>query len=216
MNFFKQCVVMLLLVVIVLVPFTAFSEVTCTIVKNPDKTLTRIFYSHGKEIARAVEDRNGGIIKTVGKIPDGVAKEYYKGGKLSADYNYRDGKLGGITKFYYEDGKMRGESNYYNGTLEGKTRYYYTTGALSGEWNYKNGKLEGMTTLYWGNGKIKAQRSFEDGKQDGVSKKYYDSGKLQYEEAYVDGRIISKKEYNKAGVVILNQNYQIDRERKAK
>ena len=193
-----------LLIIMVFIPAVALAVVTTKVVKNPDETLTRFFYSDNKEIASETRDRNDNIIKTTGKIPDGMVKEYYVSGKLKAEYNYKDGKLEGMSKFYYESKLLRAEENYKNGKPEGRYRVYYTTGSLGGEWYYENGKREGMTTLYWENGNIKVERNFKHGKQDGVSKKYYNSGELRYIETYKNGTKINRKTYNKNGVLIPN------------
>ena len=197
-----------LFIILILIPAVALAEVTTKVVKNPDETLTRFFYSDNKEIARETRDRNDNIIKTTGKIPDGVVKEYYASGKLKADYNYKAGKLEGTSKFYYESKLLRAEENYKNGKQEGKYRVYYTTGSLGGEWYYENGKREGMTTLYWENGNTKVERNFKNDKQDGVSKKYYNSGELRYIEMYEMGIKIDRKTYGKNGILILDQNFQ--------
>ena len=194
------------LLIVILSGFTlGFAEVTSKKIKNPDGTLTRFFYAKGKEIAVETKDRNDKIIKTTGKIPDGIVKEYYGNGKLKSEYYYKDGKLDGKIKHYYESGLIREERNYENGKLDGRCRVYYTTGSLGGEWYNKKGKREGMTKLYWENGNIKAERSFKSGKQDGISKKYYNNGNLRYKETYKNGELINLKKYAENGRIIFDK-----------
>lgn len=197
-------IMIVFLILAVVIPAVVFAEVTTKEVKNTDGILTRYFHSNGKEIAKQIQDKDGNVIKTTGKIPNGVVKEYYESGKLKAENNYKDGKLVGTSKFYFESGQLREEMNYKNGKLDGRYRNYYTTGSLGGEWYYKNGKREGVTMLYWENGKTKSERNFKDGKLEGVSTRYYNSGTLRSIEHYKNGRRIKLKAYNKKGEIILN------------
>lgn len=199
--------VSLILIILISDFVFAFAGITTKIVKNPDGTLTRFFYKGNKEIAREIKNRTDKIIKTTGKIPDGVVREYYGSGKLKAEYNYKDGKPEGMSKFYYENGSLREEKNYKNGKLDGRYRNYYTTGSLGGEWYYQNGKREGMTKLYWENGNKKAERNFKSGKQEGVCKRYYNNGELRYIENFKNGIKINRKSYSKSGKMILEENY---------
>ncbi len=53
-----------------------------------------------------------------------VKKEYYPNGRLKAEWNYDNGKLGGISKVYYEGGKLQYEVHYKDGKQEGITKKY--------------------------------------------------------------------------------------------
>ena len=200
-------IVTCLLVSILLSAAVVFAEVTRKATPNPDRTIEFVFYSKGKEVARQLVDKDGIILKTTGKVPDGVVKEYYESKKLKSEYYYKDNKLEGTIKQYYESGLLREESNYKKGKLDGKYRNYYTTGSLGGEWSYKNGKREGVTKFYWENGNTKAERIFKDGKQEGVCRRYYNSGELRYIEVYKNGKLINKKKYNANGEIIYEKNY---------
>ena len=186
--------------------YSKSGEITVKAIKNPDKTITRVFYSKGKEISRQIQDRNGDVIKTVGKIPDGAVKEYYESGKLMEEADYKNGKREGISKWYYENGLLKGERNYKDGKLDGIIKWYYSTGSLGTEFNYKSGKLEGLTKLYWENGNIKAEHNYKDGKRDGVNKQYYESGELRFIYLFKNGQRISRKTYNRSGKLLSEQN----------
>lgn len=176
-------------------------------VKNPDETMTLVFYRGDEEVARQIRDRNGTIIETVGTIPDDIIKEYYENGELKEEINYRNGKREGMSKWYYETGVLKGERNYKEDKLDGLIKWYYVTGSLGTDFNYKNGKLEGLTKLYWENGNIKAEHYYENGKREGINKQYYNSGELRFIYTFKNGRRINKETYDRGGNLLSRKNY---------
>jgi len=202
MNTTQQQRILFVCIGVLLLPTLVLAEITCKIVKNPDATVTKIFYSKSKEIAKETRDKGDCVIEIIGKIPDGVCKEYYESGKLMALYNYKGNKLEGMSTFYYEDGSSRGERNYKNGKLEGKSRFFYTSGALSAEWNYKEGTLEGKTMLYWGNGNVKADYNYKNGTREGVNTWYYENRVVRSVEVFEKGKMIHQKKYDNKGKII--------------
>ena len=129
-----------LLVIFLLSTAIVSAEVVRKKTSNPDGTTAYVFYSEGKEIAKQTVDAAGNIIKTEGKIPDGVVKEYYKSGKLKGEGTVKDGKPEGIVKEYFESGKLKVEWNIKNGTLDGTTKRYYESGDIRCIDKYKNGQ----------------------------------------------------------------------------
>ncbi|MEK7450266.1 MAG: hypothetical protein AAB019_12390, partial [Planctomycetota bacterium] len=110
----------LVLVLIVLMPAIILGdgEVTQkTTQEYPDGTIKEIiYYQDGKKIAKKLFDEKGN--STIeGKIPEGIAKDYYASGKLEDEATYKDGKQEGIHKIYYESGKLEIEGNYKNDKL---------------------------------------------------------------------------------------------------
>lgn len=176
-------------------------------VKNPDNTMTIVFYRGDEEVARQIRDRNGTIVETVGTIHDGIIKEYYEGGELKEEINYKNGKREGISRWYYETGVLKGARNYKADKLDGIIKWYYDTGSLGTDFNYKNGKLEGLTKLYWENGNIKAEHYYENGKREGINKQYYNSGELRFIYTFKNGRRISKETYGRSGNLSSTKNY---------
>jgi len=153
----KRITVCLLLVL--LSANIVYAEVTGKPIFNPDGTIEYVFYSEGKEVAKQILDKDWNEIKTIGKIPDGIVKQYYESGKLQFECNYKDSKREGITKRYDENG------------------------ILINEWNYKNGKLEGISKEYYKNGTYKCIDTYQNGKL--IKKRAYDeSGKLKFEWGY--------------------------------
>jgi antitoxin component YwqK of YwqJK toxin-antitoxin module len=182
-------------------------ELIAKSVKNADNTITMIFYSGDKEVARQTRDRKDTIVKTTGKIPDGLIKEYYESGNLKEEMNFKNGKREGISRWYYESGVLKGERNFKEGELDGIIKWYYDTGSLGTEFNYKKGKLEGLTKLYWENGNLKAEHYYENGKREGLNKQYYNSGELRFIYTFKNGRRISKETYDRSGNLTSKINY---------
>lgn len=116
------------------------AEVTRKQTLNPDGTKGYVFYSEGKEVAKQIVDDGGNVIKIIGKIPDGIVREYYQSGKLKGEGNFKDGKLEGIVKEYYESGKLKTEWNFKNDKLEGISKRYYESGGTKYIDTYKNGQ----------------------------------------------------------------------------
>ena len=73
-------------------------------------------------------------------IPFGIAREYYKSGKLLRETLYTNGKKNGIEKWYYENGAIMSEFPYTNGAYNGTIKYYYENGKLQGTIQFVNDK----------------------------------------------------------------------------
>ena len=131
-----------------------YAELTIKEVVNSYGTKELVFYSKRKEVAKQTVDAFGNIIKTSGKIPDGIVKQYYKSGNLMFEFIYKDGKRKGISKNYYENGNLLAEINFKNNKKEGTEKIYYESSKLKSELIYKKGKLEGISKKYYEGGGI--------------------------------------------------------------
>jgi len=196
-----------LLILMAFISAVAFAEVTTVVVKNPDNTAIKIFYSGGKEIARQVKDVKGNVTKTTGKIPDGVVKEFNDNGKLLVGWNYKNGNLEGESKEYFLSGELLEEILYKKNKREGISKKYYKSGKLLAERNFKNDKLEGATRMYYEDGKLFAELNYKDGKLDGETKVYYESGKIKTVETYKSSKKIRTKSYDPQGKVLIDHDY---------
>lgn len=223
------------LLLVALSPAVAYAEVSRKIVKNTDRTEQVFFYSGGREVAKKVLDEDGNVIKTIGKIPDGIVKEYYESGKLKSEWNYKNGKLEGICKTYYEsgelmfkynykegkqdgitrsyyrNGRLKYEYKYRDGKLEGTIKKYYRNGKLAFEWNYKDGKREGITKSYYRSGSQRAEWNYGDNRLDGITRIYYENGGIQYIDTYKNGQKVNRKAYDSKGKLEFDQDYPVER-----
>jgi antitoxin component YwqK of YwqJK toxin-antitoxin module len=75
--------------------------------------------------------------------PVGIAREYYKSGKLRSETPYgADGHIDGIAKSYFESGVVSLMTPYVYGKKEGVERTYYESGKIASETKYDNGLPE--------------------------------------------------------------------------
>ena len=200
----------------------------------------RTYYINGKEVAKQIWNKEENRFEIIGKIPDGLVKEYGKNGQLfwegnykenklnglSKDYagknrsltfeaNYKDDKLNGISKFYLYDGKLSSASNYKDGELENR-REYYKSGQLKVETNYKSGKRNGMSIYFYENGQLIAEVNYKNDKQDGITKIYWESGEIAYIDTYKNGEKIYRKAYDRKGKLEFDQDYPYTLDKKEK
>ena len=192
---------------------TVSKEVSRELISNPDGTKEYVFYSDEKEITKQIV-KGGRVIKTIGKIPDGIVKEYYKSEKLKAEWNYKNNKLEGLSKQYFESGKLMTESNLKDGKAEGLSKRYYENGKLFVVSNYKDGKEEGKCMMYDENGMLFSELHYRNNKLDGITNIYDESGKIRVIENYENGKRTKRKEYDEKGNLRFEKNDTMDKEKK--
>ena len=190
---------------------TVPKEVSMKLISNPDGTKEYVFYSDGKEITKRIV-KDGRVIKTVGKIPDGIVKEYYKSGKLKAERNYKNNTVEGMGKQYYENGELMAERNFKDGKLEGIEKQYHESGELFSVSNYKDGKEEGKSMMYDENGTLSAELNYRNNKLDGISKIYDENGNIRIIETFKNGKRLKREEYDEEGNLEFEKEYTIDKE----
>ena len=174
---------------------------------DPDETVEHVFYVKGEEVARQVLDEDGSVIKTAGRIPDDIVKQYYKNGKLEFECKYNNNRTEGIARVYYESGKLSAELSFKNGKLEGVSKEYHENGKLSAEYNYKDNKLDSISRLYYESGNLMSEWNYKDDKHEGISKKYYEHGGIRCLHTYENGQLIRKKTFDKSGKLESDKNY---------
>jgi antitoxin component YwqK of YwqJK toxin-antitoxin module len=201
----------ILSILLVLIATGTFAEVTTVLVKNPDKTVTKIFYSEGKEIAQQVQDSQGKVTKTTGKIPDGVVKEYLDNGALHYEWNYKNGKLEGISKEYFLSGELLEEILYKNNERDGVSKKYYKSGKVLGERNFKNDTLEGTTKMYYEGGNVFGELHYKNGQLDGETKMYYEDGKVKVIETYSNSQKTRMQAFDPQGKVVTDHDFTAEK-----
>jgi len=197
----------ILSILVVLTSTGAFAEVTTVLVKNPDTTVTRIFYSDGKEIAQQVQDSQGKVTKTTGTIPDGVVKEYLDNGALQYEWNYKGGKLEGVSKEFFLSGELLEEILYKNNVREGVSKKYYKSGKLLAERNFQHDQLEGLTKMYYEGGTVFAELNYKNGQLDGETKMYFEDGKVKVIETYSNSQKARMQAFDPQGKVLVDHDY---------
>lgn len=194
----KRITVLFLVPVLVLLFSFAFGEIIREVIKRADGTQDAVYYREGKEIARELLATDGRVKKTVGKIPDGVVKEFFFNGSVREEVYYKNGKKEGVSKLYDDKGVVRAEFNFRRGMQEGLSRTYYPTGELLKEISFKNGKLEGVNREYAKDGTLLFEAYFRDDEQDGVTTIYHPDGEKTVS-VYKRGKLVSEKHYDALG-----------------
>jgi antitoxin component YwqK of YwqJK toxin-antitoxin module len=190
--------VMVMMPVLVLVSSFVFGDVTREVIKNPDGTQEVIFYRDGKEVAKELVGTDDTVITTMGKVPDGLVKEFFFDGAVREEVYYKNGKKEGVAKLYNSKGVVRGEFNFKKGIQDGLSKTYYDTGELLKEISFKNGKLEGVNREYAKDGTLLFEAYFKDDKQDGITTIYDPKGGKTVS-VYDKGKLVSEKHYDANG-----------------
>lgn len=194
-------------IVLILMATGASAEVTAVRVKNPDNTITKIFYSAGKEVAQQVQDSQEKVIKKTGKIPDGVVKEYFDSGGLHYEWNYKDGRLEGLSKEFFLSGQLLEERLYKNNEREGVSKKYYKSGKLLTERNFQHNQLEGLTRMYYESGILASELNYKNGHPDGETRMYYENGKIKVIETYSNSKKMRVKAFDPEGKIVMERDY---------
>ena len=194
----KRKSALLLMLVLVFVSSCVFGDVTREVIKNPDGTQEVIFYRDGKELAKELIGTDDTVITTMGKIPDGLVKEFFFDGAVREEVYYKNGKKEGVAKLYNSKGVVRGEFNFKKGIQDGLSKTYYDTGELLKEITFKNGKLEGVNREYAKDGTLLFEAYFKDDKQDGTTTVYDPKGGKTVS-VYDKGKLVSEKHYDAKG-----------------
>jgi len=175
--------VLLCVLLMLLSTAVTYAEIIRKKVVSADGTTELIFYSGTQEVARQRIGDNGRVIKTTGKVPDGVVRAYHSNGVLVGEMSYEHGKLEGIERTYYKNGNLRSETTYKNGKREGVIKKFYGGGTVSAESHYKNDTLEGITTHYY---------------RTGVVSDIY---------TYKNGQLVNRKTYDEKGILRLERDF---------
>jgi antitoxin component YwqK of YwqJK toxin-antitoxin module/predicted MPP superfamily phosphohydrolase len=133
------------------------------------------------------DELDGEIKNTHGRI---VKRR--ENGKLSVEWNYKEGKLEGETKLFYPDERVKAIINYSNG-LPKKVLSYYQNGQLNFSGNFFNGQLGGEAKRFYGNGQLMYSKKLINSKFEGPRSFFYPNGNLKEEKKFknsmVDGEV---------------------------
>ncbi|MDR2905680.1 MAG: toxin-antitoxin system YwqK family antitoxin [Helicobacteraceae bacterium] len=155
-----------------------------------DNTTIATLCIDGKAIEERGYDERGGLdyakpLKN-GKA-EGVAKRFYRSGKLALESPYKNGKLEGVWRSFYESGKLAQETPYKNDKAEGIAKIFYESGELEQERPFKNGVRDGIVKTYYEDGKLKGEIQYKNGKRERLAKFFYENGELERKIMYKNG-----------------------------
>lgn len=113
------------------------------------------------------------MFDTLLKQKEGLAKLYYKNGKLKQEGLWHKDKQEGIWKFFNNDGSINSEITFANDNQNGLSVFYNRSGVVIERTNWKNGKLDGISIEYYDDSKVKRLTKWIDGKK--IEEKKYPS-----------------------------------------
>ncbi len=132
--------------------------------RDPNIRVVKEFYPDGRLKSET---------EALGKLRQGVSKEYRKDGTLENLIHYDNNRKHGPAYNYYPDGKtVKVEVHYEKGYKNGETRWYYPDGKIYRITPFVNGKILGIRTTYYENGNPQAEIPYWDS-QPGVGLKEY-------------------------------------------
>jgi len=105
-------------------------------------------------------------------------KEYYKSGKLEAEYSGEEGIPDGVLKGYYISGELQYLVNYSQGKQEGLTQEFYRSGKLKKKYYFKNGVAYSSNSFHE-NGNLADECNCEEGRKLCDFKLFYSNGKVR-------------------------------------
>lgn len=120
--------------------------------------------------------------------------------------NYAGGKKEGL-HLAYRNGRLSEEWNYKNGQLDGSVKTWDANGSLSILENYENGKREGLCR-YFNFGKCIREATYHLGKINGEEKEYDSQERLFRQTWYKSGRPDSAFTFHKNGKMATSRIYK--------
>jgi len=123
----------------------------------------RTYFKDKTPIAVEVAGKDGKILKSPGKLPDGFYREYYKDGTLKTEKILINSKKYGAFKTYFPGGILQNEAYYAAGKLDGVVKIYNKIGKPLFEQNFKDGMPNGYSKEYNTDGNVKSKTFYKDG-----------------------------------------------------
>ena len=108
--------------------------------KSSNHMIYHLVFKNADKIVAKRSYKNGDVIFSEGKIPDGMVIENYPSGKAKNIMFYENSERNGPAISLYESGRIKSQANYKNGNPTGKGFYYFESGAVMTEWEIVNGK----------------------------------------------------------------------------
>ena len=124
------------------------------------------------EVEGIDEDGVRRIVPYKNGLREGLAREYYPGGKLRAETPYKDGARHGTEKRYFENGALQAEKPYAYDKLNGLERYFYPSGKTQWEMPYTDGRKNGLERRYDEDGTLREEVTWADNKQQGQARTF--------------------------------------------
>ncbi|MDR1832815.1 MAG: toxin-antitoxin system YwqK family antitoxin [Fusobacteriaceae bacterium] len=143
-------------------------------------------------------------------LQDGVETKYYEDGVTKkSEYAWVKGVITGRGAEYYPGGALRIEAQYKDDKKDGLYREFFEGGGLLGEVNFAGDKREGLLKQYDAAGKLILEVPYKDDLKEGLMKEYFPTGQVKTEAAFskdlLNGFV---KEYDEKGNVITTVEFR--------
>lgn len=109
----------------------------------------------------------------------GTVKAFFRNGKPSADFSFKNGFYDGAYTLYFTDGKKAYQTSYKNTLNQGPTVEYYSDGKPMSEENYVDDELNGQAVYYYPGGQRRMTADMMMGKYHGWVVLYDPAGKVK-------------------------------------
>jgi antitoxin component YwqK of YwqJK toxin-antitoxin module len=140
---------------------------------------------------------------------DGPWHEWYAGGKVKAEGNYRKGEKDGIEIHLLPTGEKIQQTEYKNGRRNGKKlEWSSTTHQKTLDADYIDDQLNGKLQIWYSDGTPRALSNFVHGQEDGVQQTWHENGKLASQIEFHDGQKSgSAREWYATGQIRMQSRY---------
>jgi uncharacterized protein len=162
---------------------------------DPDGTLAyQVMYKDNKPISYTWLDKNGQLLpETPIRNQSGKIKTWFPNGKVSAEFEYKDGYLDGVSKLYFTNGQLRNQHVLKYGDLYDHYILYFDNGQLKADYIYLHDNLHGPYKEYNEKGVLTESGSYYDGDAHGTVQLFDDKGIPKETYLYYYGKMLSVK-----------------------
>ena len=192
---------------------------------NGQPAIIASYYNGKAEGVRREFDQDGNVIKgyvfangillsegitDMAGLRQGKWTEFYEGGEVKSEGNYKNSNRVGKWKFYFPNKTIEVSGSYDSkGRQDGEWQWFYANGQLMREANYDAGTLEGEFVEYDENGEEVSKGNFVEGTEEGHW--FYKRNQSIEEGDYTDGmRTGLWKTWYEPGVIAAEIEYDQD------
>lgn len=171
---------------------------SCTDPEKIDNGIRIIHYPGSDLIHQEVEMKDG--------KKNGIAKEYFRNGKLKRKQYYSNDSLNDSSMYFHNNGQLAKLQFFKNGLPHGSWKDYNKEGKLVAELYFKDGMFDSVSTKYtYRTGRVLDRVSYKMGVKNGIEEHYYPNGKLKSKQFFKKGfECTGLKEYSENGNEIKN------------
>ena len=162
---------------------------------DPDGTMAfQVTFKESKPISYTWLDKNGQLLpETPIRAESGKIKAWFPNGKVSAEFEYKDGYLDGVSKLYYTNGQLRNQHFLQYGDLVDHYTVYFANGQLQSDYMYMHDNMHGPFKEYNEKGALVYTGNYYDGQEHGIIRYFDDKGNPKETYLYYYGKILSIK-----------------------